>query len=218
LFGKGNPIPFFLAPRRFESAERTGNSFSMTLSGTQCYGVGIGPEPPINPLWTRCSIDHCALGNRLGPLVADDRWDLFSIETAGAPGGAPAHLVRDDTAVTAFLRRHAPDSSVWPGNREIVAWYALDGEAGQWASLGALVRWESGRHVLASVATSTELRGRGFAQALVRGIVGEAQQLAIPRLGLGVSHANIPAQRVYGNVGFALCANFTNYVEAQVLS
>jgi RimJ/RimL family protein N-acetyltransferase len=33
-------------------------------------------------------------------------------------------------------------------------------------------------------------------------------------IGLGVSHANIPAQRVYENVGFELQANFTNYVEA----
>ncbi len=80
--------------------------------------------------------------------------------------------------------------------------------------MGALVRWGSGLRVLTSVATSTELRGRGFARTLVRGTLGVAHWRGIRWVGLGVSHANIPAQRVYENVGFALGANFTNYVEA----
>lgn len=53
-----------------------------------------------------------------------------------------------------------------------------------------------------------------FAQTLVCGVLGLARERGIERVGLGVSHANIPAQRVYGNVGFELRANFTNYVEA----
>jgi ribosomal protein S18 acetylase RimI-like enzyme len=83
----------------------------------------------------------------------------------------------------------------------------------QWASVGALVRWESAQHVLVSVATNVEMRGRGFAQTLVRGVVGLARKRGIEWVGLGVSHANIPAQRVYGNVGFEPRANFTIYVE-----
>jgi ribosomal protein S18 acetylase RimI-like enzyme len=80
--------------------------------------------------------------------------------------------------------------------------------------VGALVAGESGLHVLTSVATGTELRGRGFARTLVRGTLGVARRGGIRWVGLGVSHANIPAQRLYENVGFALGANFTNYVEA----
>jgi ribosomal protein S18 acetylase RimI-like enzyme len=68
--------------------------------------------------------------------------------------------------------------------------------------------------VLASVATNVEMRGRGFAQTLVRGVLGLAGERAVDGVGLGVSNANIPAQRVYGNVGFELRANFTNYVAA----
>jgi len=63
MFGDGNPVPFFLAPHRFDSAERTRDSFAMALSGGQCYGVGMGPEPPVNPLWTRCSIDRSPTRN-----------------------------------------------------------------------------------------------------------------------------------------------------------
>jgi hypothetical protein len=45
-------------------------------------------------------------------------------------------------------------------------------------------------------------------------VLGLARERAIHWVGLGVSHANIPAHRVYGSVGFELRANFTNYVEA----
>jgi ribosomal protein S18 acetylase RimI-like enzyme len=213
MFGEGNPFPFFIAPHRFGAAERTKDSLAITLTGSHCFGMGMGPQPPLNPMWTRCSIDRSPFAQRLGALVADDSWDFYSVDTATLSDGPEVRVVRDDAAVTEFLRRHAPDSSVWPGNKEVVAWCVCSDD-GEWAAVGALVRWESAQHVLASVATNAQMRGRGFAQRLVRGVLGLARERGIDWVGLGVSHANIPAQRVYGNVGFELRANFTNYVEA----
>jgi hypothetical protein len=56
-----------------------------------------------------------------------------------------------------------------------------------------------------------------FAQTYIRARCSTSphlNSLVVGASGLGVSHANIPAQRVYENVGFELQANFTNYVEA----
>jgi ribosomal protein S18 acetylase RimI-like enzyme len=200
---------FFLSPRRFESCERTADSLSLTLSGEQCYGLGFGPSPPVNPLWTRCSIDASRFGDRLGRLAAQGRWDFYAMETAGITADV-VPVVDDDEFVSDFLAEHAPHSQVWPGNQEIVNWFGVK-DGAEWATIGALVRWESGQHVLASVASRRELRGRGFAFTLVRGIVGEAQRRSISCVGLGVDHDNVAAQRIYDRVGFTLHANFTNY-------
>lgn len=145
--------------------------------------------------------------------MADDSWDFHSVDTAAVIDGPAVRVVHDDAAVSEFLKLHAPDSSVWPVGKEVVAWWVFTCED-EWASLGALAQWESAQHVLASVATNVEMRGRGFAQTLVRGVLGLAGERAVDGVGLGVSNANIPAQRVYGNVGFELRANFTNYVAA----
>jgi ribosomal protein S18 acetylase RimI-like enzyme len=208
LGGELSPALFFLSPRRFEWCERTTDSLSLTLSGGRCYGLGLGPHPPVNTSWTRCSIDASRFGHRLGQLEAQGRWDFYATKTAQV--SSVALVVNDDDFVGDFLSEHAPHSEVWSGNQEIVNWFGVR-DGAEWASIGALVRWESGLHVLASVATRSALRGRGFATALVGGIVGEAWRRSVSILGLGVDHENLAAQRTYERVGFALLANFTSY-------
>jgi ribosomal protein S18 acetylase RimI-like enzyme len=214
-FAPGGPAEFFLSPTRFVSCERTPDSWSMTLSGEQCYGLGFGPAPPINPEWTRCSIDQSRLGERVGQLVARDAWDFYSLDTstprAGSKPPVVVETVSDDAAIERILRAHAPHSQVWPGNAEVANWYGVRGEAGQWASIAALVRWESGSYVLASIATVVDLRGRGYVRQLLRGVVDDARRRHISWLGLGVAHDNAAAKRSYERVGFELRANFTSY-------
>jgi hypothetical protein len=170
-FAPGGPAEFFLSPTRFVSCERTPDSWSMTLSGEQCYGLGFGPAPPINPEWTRCSIDQSRLGERVGQLVARDAWDFYSLDTstprAGSKPPVVVETVSDDAAIERILRAHAPHSQVWPGNAEVANWFGVRTEAGQWASIAALVRWESGSYVLASIATIVDLRGRGYVRQLL---------------------------------------------------
>ena len=211
LLGEPSPVDFFLSPPRFVSSERTDHSMSLTLSGEHCFGLGFGPEPPANPSWTRCLIDQSAFGDYLGPLVANDQWDFFCVDTARSSHGSPVEGVSDDGVITEILTNHAPHSQVWPGNEEIVNWYGVRDSKGQWVSLGALVRWESGLHVLASVVTVSDRRGQGLAQLLVRAMVAEARRSHIRWLGLGVAHDNVSAQRVYVRGGFNLRSSFTNY-------
>jgi len=188
---------------------------SLTLSGEHCYGVAFGPEPPVNPSWTSCSIDQSSFGDHLGPLVANDQWDFFSIDTAGSSHESSVEEVSDDDLIAEILSEHAPLSRVWPGNKEIVNWYGVRDYQGQWASIGALVLWESGLHVIASVVTVTAQRGQGLAQLLLGGMVAEARRRNIRWLGLGVAHDNLAARRTYERAGFVVRANFTNYALAQ---
>lgn len=212
VLGGGNPAAFFLAPARFVSAVRTSDSFSMTLSGNRLFGMGCGPHPPLNPAWGRCMIANSTFGDTIGPLRANDHWDFYSVNASRTPVDGDIETLDDDAEITELLQISAADSSVWPGNPEIVSWYGLRDEDENLVSLGALVRWESGLHVLASITTVTDMRGRGFAQELTQGMIARARELGIEWLGLGVSHANVPAQRVYQRAGFVLRANFTNYV------
>jgi ribosomal protein S18 acetylase RimI-like enzyme len=211
LWGQSHPVQFFLSPNRFVRGDRAGDSMSLTLSGEQCYGLGFGPAPPVRPEWTRCSIDQTHFGPHLGRLVANDQWDFYSVDVLHADLAVRALVLDDDAAITRILNEHAPHSQVWPGNKEIVNWYGVRDGDGQWASLGALVRWESGCLVISSVVTVSEMRGRGFAQLLTRGIVDDARRLGAQWVGLGVAHDNVAARRTYEHSGFICRANFTSY-------
>ena len=210
VLGEGGPVDFLLAPARFVAAERDGDSYALTLERGGLVGVAIGPAPPVDPAWGRALVSGPALGATLGRLVAADRWDFFSRPVAGARGPVPDPV--DEAAVEPFLAAHAPDSAVWPGNPEVVAWYGRRDAVGL-AAVAALVRWESGRVVVSSVATRVDARGAGHASALVAGVVSAAAALGEAWLGLGVGHDNAVAKRVYERCGFASRAEFTVYRE-----
>lgn len=209
--GDSHPAHFFFSPNRFVVGERTDDSLSLTLSGEQCYGLGFGPTPPVNPEWTRCSIDHTPFGTTLGQMVSNDRWDFYSIDVKLAEASAPVHVMHDDAIINQILDEYAPHLQTRPGDPEIVDWYGVRDSDGRWVSLGALVRWESGRLLISSVVTVADARGRGFARVLTRGIAGEARRLGERWLGLGVAHDNLAAQRTYQQSGFVCRANFTSY-------
>ncbi|MHB1252442.1 MAG: GNAT family N-acetyltransferase, partial [Acidimicrobiales bacterium] len=147
----------------------------------------------------------------VGELRASDHWDFYSVDASRTHNDGDVEVLDDDDLIAEILHVHANDSSVWPGRDDIVAWYGLRDADDDLMSLGALVRWESGHHVLASIVTLREYRGQGFGQELVQGMVARARERGITWVGLGVSHTNIAAQRVYIKAGFSLRANFTTF-------
>ncbi len=211
LFGEGNPAQFFLAPNRFDSAERTDDSLALTLHGPQLFGLGLGPPAPHRPDWQRCILANADGVEHVGALHASDHWDFYSVDASRTHVDGDVVALTADALITEILQLHANNSSVWPGERGIVSWYGLRDTEDDLVSLGALVRWESGWHVLASITTVSEFRGQGFAQELVQGMIARARESGIRWLGLGVNHSNLAAQRVYQKAGFALRANFTTY-------
>ena len=107
------------------------------------------------------------------------------------------------------MKLHAPNSSVWPGNPELVFWAGKRNQSGELIAVGAVTMWETGQKVLSSVGTSEHERGKGFATKLVAEMVAKAYELGFPRLGLAVHAKNIAAKRAYEKVGFILCGEFT---------
>lgn len=211
ILGDASAAAFFLAPSRFVSAERTGDSLSLSFSDDDGTGVLFGPQPPLRSEWSRCLVSFTNFGERLGELVKYDEWDFYTRPSEASSDDSGVEVLRDDDTVTALLQTHAPHSAVWPGDQEIVDWFGLRDTTGRLVCVAALVRWESGWHVLSSVATVGDARGRGHALDLVRGVVHEAKKRDIAWLGLGVAHDNTSAQRVYVRAGFTLRSEFSNY-------
>ncbi len=212
LLGAGSAAAFLLAPRRFEYAERTRDSLSLTLGGERLFGAAFGPRPPLNADWDTCVVSASTFGPSLGGLVRADRWDFFSREVSGADG-PDLEVVTDHREIAALLTSAAPHSRVWPENPEIVAWYGLRDQRGL-ASIAALVKWESGHHVVSSVATRVDARGRGLSTTVMNGVVAAASRRNIAWLGLGVAHDNSVAQGVYLRTGFTCRAEFSVYRSA----
>ena len=207
--GNGNPAQFFFARGRFQSAARTADSFALTLTGDLLFGLGLGVDPPINDEWGRCVIPRTTR-THVGRLVAIDDWDFYAARLASTPDTSDVVILHDIGEVTEVLLENAPESSVWPGHPEVVHWCGLR-RGDRLVSTGALVRWESGLHVLASITTRREERGKGFAGRLVRGMMARARDEGVEWLGLGVASSNHVAHRVYQRAGFSLRTSFRTF-------
>ena len=125
--------------------------------------------------------------------------------------------VRADAEIDSFLKQHAPKSSVFPGNKEIVEWVRVDRNIEGKTELGgvaAICRWESGEYVVASVATHSEMRGEGIGAEVMRQALAVAQRYSIPILCLGVMSNNHSAMALYEKSGWQELFKFT-FVERE---
>ena len=139
-----------------------------------------------------------------------NKWDFYSIDTDAFLGGAESNEDADENEIKELLDKHAPNSSVWPGNQEILFWGNIREEE-QLIATGALVRWRTGQFMFASIATHSDYRGKGYAQHLVKTMLTSAAAQGISHVGLGVFADNVSAKRAYEKVGFALIGEFTSY-------
>ncbi len=137
-------------------------------------------------------------------------WDFYAIDTKQFLSNKAAITSSSDSEIAEFLKVHAPNSSVWPGDSEILFWgEKRSGE--ELASIGALVKWRTGQVMFASIATHTNHRGKGFAQQLVGEMLATAANQGINHIGLGVFAENVSAKRAYEKVGFKLVNEFSSY-------
>lgn len=171
----------------------------------------LGIEPPIRSTWMRLNIERGALG--IKEIRAKERsdWETYSLEVPAEGQVSSEVSSRSDSDIDSFLKLHAPKSSVFPGNQEIVRWVCIDID-GELAGVSAICRWESGEHVVVSVATHTHLRGRGVGLRLMNQTLKVAQQNSIPNLCLGVVSENGPAIALYEKAGWKPLFKFT-YLE-----
>lgn len=181
-------------------------NLSVTRNGETCFGFAFGSSPLINPEWGSCSIESKGLECLSDDFVVVDNWDCYWSPTIG--GSYTAEGDATDLDIDNFLKEHAPDSSVFPGNHEILQWVQIH-EKGELLAVAALCRWESGKVVISSVATHNQHRGRGLGKELMRRALICGRDLGEEYLSLGVMHENESAQRLYAASGFTLMHRFT---------
>jgi ribosomal protein S18 acetylase RimI-like enzyme len=202
--------PFFetWVPReKFVSAtfDREGN-FVISREDDGIYGIALGPNPVIPGDWKNFSMESRGIAQLPQEYKSVVEWDCYWAPTTIGELVSPA--LASDEEIDHFLKEHAPDSSVFPGNDEILQWVEVR-DQGTLAAIAALCRWQSGRVVISSVATNTSLRGRGFGKALIAKCLDSGRQYDEKYLSLGVRHHNASAQRLYASTGFRLMHNFT---------
>lgn len=175
----------------------------------------LGTKPPLRESWKRLNIESgSTLINEIKATERSD-WQTYFIKV---PTDAIASLnskQRSDGEIEAFLKLHAPKSSVFPGNKEIVDWACVD-EQEELVGVAAITRWESGEHVVVSVATHSHMRGRGIGAKVMRQVLAVAQKNSISRLCLGVNGDNAPAIALYEKLGWRPLFKFT-YIERELV-
>lgn len=186
----------------------TSLSFAVKDEDGSIFAMALGN----NPVILKC--DRLATSRE---LIVDAKgfehradWDFYSIDTDAFAALESADTGNDSEEISAFLNTHAPDSSVWPDDPEILFW-GQKRIAGELVALGTLVQWRTGQVMFASIGTHSGHRNKGLAQQLVREMLARVAKLGVTHVGLGVFAGNSSAKRAYEKVGFELINEFSTY-------
>ena len=183
-------------------------SFSVKDEDGSIFSMALGRNPKI----LECDRVATSRGLEidLGNFAHRADWDFYSIDTHTFAAFEGADEATNNEEVKALLEVHAPNSSVWPGNEEVLFWGEIR-EQEQLVATGALVQWRTGQVMFASIATHSDYRSKGLAQKLVSQMLSSANIRGISHVGLGVFAGNASAKRAYEKVGFLLVGEFTSY-------
>lgn len=185
--------------------DNAGN-FAISREDDGIYGIALGENPVIPLEWKNFSMESRGAAHLPKEFKAIEEWDCYWAPTID--GSLNLTSSSTNIEIDAFLKTHAPDSSVFPGNDEVLQWVQIH-DSGQLVAVAALCRWESGRVVISSVATHTEMRGKGMGKALMAKCLIAGTHFGEKYLSLGVRHRNTAAQALYAATGFRLMHNFT---------
>lgn len=195
---------------RFIEAYISGDSLSFSVKDEDgsVFAMALGQ----NPVILNCDRLATTRGLQVDANLFMHRsdWDFYSVDIAEFITGRESDTCTNSKEITEFLKVHAPNSSVWPDDPEIMFW----GEkrlSGALVALGALVKWRTGQVMFASIGTHSDHRNQGLAQELVREMLFRAAKLGVSHVGLGVIAENISAKRAYENVGFNLVNELSSY-------
>ena len=186
----------------------TNLSFSVKDEDGSIFAMALGENPVLLQADRIATSRGVIMDKALYKHRAD--WDFYSIDTDQFKEYECATESKDDVAIKRLLEEHAPNSSVWPGNEEVIFWGELR-EGSELVAAGTLVKWRTGEVMFASIATHADFRGRGLAQTLVKQMLSSAANKGIGHVGLGVFAGNIAAKKAYEKVGFKLIGEFSSY-------
>ena len=129
--GEPNQAQLIIPEDRFIKAVRNSNSVSLTTMDEQLFGLGLGLNPPIDPNWKRFTVERKADTSNYADAVSLLDLDIYSIETQLYKNSPIAIEIHGDEEISDFLKLHAPNSSVWPGNPELVFWAGKRNQSGE---------------------------------------------------------------------------------------
>lgn len=135
---------------------------------------------------------------------AYEDWDFFwtGQPLAPVPGQDRVGELGEDAEgeVLALLEGHSPRHSTTPGSPYVRRWCGVRDPAGALLACGAHVEYVPGIAHLASIATCTDARGRGWGAAVTAELVRRAL-VDSELVWLGMYADNEPARRVYRRLG-----------------
>ena len=207
--GRNPMLPRIWIPAsKFVEAVEIGDTIAVTREDDPYFGLVVGDTYLWDERWPAASLSRSIPKEHTAHLTLVGQWDAYGTRTANL--GERYVLLDDEARIEDFLREHAPDAAVHPGDPEVLAWVGIvDGDSLQ--ALGALCRWESGGSVLSSITVRTDLRGRGLGRAITRALITHAHALGIDEVALGVWARNDAAKAVYERVGFSLLGEFNTF-------
>ena len=208
ILGDQNSAKYYLSQENFVVAYKNNDSFSFLIDRDSLYSQMYGPNAYFDDrcLWLSVTGSETDLAGKMKRGRGFQFWEVLT-----SKNNVPIELIDDAQEINAIIDEHAPDSSVRPGDPEELFWGGIRNELGELAALAVLVKWQSGFHVMSSVVTRLQDRGKGYATQLSEGMISHAFSLGIREIGLGVRTENISAQRVYEKAGFKKLAEFINY-------
>jgi len=210
ISGELNVPRVWIPESAFVEAVRKVNSASFTRkSNNGLFGLAIGSNPIVLPEWNEFALPQGVDRSLAGGVTFHDDWETHAISTRSQ--SYEIELIEEDIEIEEFLTTHAPNSSATPGNPEIQFWGCIRNDEGELVAVAAITEWESGEKMLSSVATHTQLRGKGYAQQLCSGLVGLAYDRGIDRINLVALSSNLAALKVYEKIGFTCIGKFSSF-------
>jgi ribosomal protein S18 acetylase RimI-like enzyme len=172
------------------------------------FVFALGKRAPLRPEWSRISFERSSSWLKELTKYEKNEWEAYSLDV---PSELRLELTQEpkDEDIADFLEEHGPDLSVSPGNPEIVRWSSIRSDSGELEGVAAICKWQSGEHVVASVATHSARRNQGLGKKLMRAVSKELVTLGIKQVCLGVTSSNLGAVKLYQNIGYEKLFDFT---------
>jgi ribosomal protein S18 acetylase RimI-like enzyme len=211
LLGNSIFIKTWIPQSKFLVAERSDQSLTFAREDNGIYGVAFGREPRIPNNWNRFSIERPRETFMSPTFVQKSEWEVFVKNIQGIEV-IENHKRSDfsDEEISDFLTTHAPESSVKPGNKEVLFW-AVISEEKNILGVAAVSKWESGRFVVVSVAVDKSKRNRGIGTRVMKEVEFLARKFGIDQLCLGVLSSNQSAIHLYVKSGWSRIHQFAYF-------
>ena len=172
------------------------------------FVFALGKRAPLRPEWSRISFERSSSWLKELTKYEKNEWEAYSLHVPSEPRLEINEEPKNEE-IEKFLKEHGPDLSVSPGNPEIVRWSSIRSDSGELEGVAAICKWQSGEHVVASVATHSARRNRGLGKKLMGVVSGELASLGIKQVCLGVTSSNLSAVKVYADTGYKKLFDFT---------